>query len=317
MTSHDLRGGYTGLLIRDNIVSHVGRTGIWVSNSSYPASVDVRTRITGNRIDWTRGDGIVLSGVRNGRIDHNVVAHAADEWPCEECGPITAYTSNAAIWTASSQRVRIDHNEAYGTKMLGGDGEGFDVDSSAVDTVVEYNYSHDNEGGGILFCGSRNAIARFNILQNNLKSAFAFIGSAPQVNTTIENNTVYIAKKLSKAGIVRTFGGHIGAAPTFKNNLIYSYGNGGYAWPAPPHTAGNTLVGKNYRGRPTDPTTRFRAPAVKAPGTGRIGFASLSGYRMKPGGKPARRGAPIPSGNNHDFFGKLFNPAHPPRGAVG
>ena len=183
--------GYDGLIIRDNVIDHVGRSGVMVSNHEYPRSTDRDVRVYSNKISWARGDSIVLRGSVNGRVDHNVSAYGSDEWPCPNCGPITPKTANAAIWASFSRTIRVDHNEVYGEKMKGGDGEAFDSDASSTGVVFEYNYAHDNQGGGILFCGSTNAIARFNILQNNGKSAFAFIGNMPAKNTQIYNNTIY------------------------------------------------------------------------------------------------------------------------------
>lgn len=46
----------------------------------------------------------------------------------------------------------MQYNEVYGNRLGGGDGQGLDVDINCNDTVVQYNYSHDNEGGFVLVC---------------------------------------------------------------------------------------------------------------------------------------------------------------------
>jgi parallel beta-helix repeat protein len=309
-------GGFTGLQVRNNLVSHVGRTGIVVSNNSYPAAADHDVRITGNRVERIRGDGVLLLGSRNGRIDHNVSAYAAQEWPCPDCGPITRFTANVAIWTGASDRTRMDHNEAYGTKMLGGDGEGFDVDSGATNTIVEYNYAHDNEGGGILFCGSTNTIARFNIFENNKKSAIAFIGTAPAKNTVIHNNTLY-AKKSLKAGNVRTFNGLKGSGIRFFNNLVYNGGQAGWTFPTKRiGLSSNTILGHRGHDEPHGPGFSRVDPRLRLPGTGRVGASSLTGYKPADA-KRFPRGKRISSTITRDFFGKRTDPTHPPRGAAG
>ena len=310
-------GGFDDLRIMNNRIDRVGRTGIVVSNHQYPKGADRGVRIGGNTISWTRGDSIIVRGSTNARIDHNVSAHGANLWPCKQCGKITPYTANAGIWTAASKTVRIDHNEVYGEKMRGGDGEGFDIDSSAVNVVLEYNYAHDNEGGGVLFCGSNNAVARFNIFENNGKSAFAFIGSIPtKKKTSIYNNTVYNSSK-SKARIVRYFNGARSAPISFKNNLLYNFSYANYLWPTKRvSTAANTLVGQHTSGRPTDARTSWSNPGLRNPGSGKNGVASLRGYKPK---HPStfKRGVAIPKSVTVDFFGKKINPARPPRGAAG
>lgn len=315
LTSGGVTGGFTGLTIRSNTVSHVGRTGIVVSNNAYPTGVDHAVRITGNTVSHIRGDGIVLLGSNAGRIDHNVSAFAAEEWPCSDCGPISRFTANAAIWTGSSAHVRIDHNEAYGTSALGGDGEGFDVDSGATDTVVEDNYAHDNEGGGILFCGSTNATARFNILQNNGKSAIAFIGTAPARNTAIYNNTLYAAKA-EHAGNVRTFNGLQGTGVRFFNNLVYNYGQAGWTFPTHVTSSANTIVGTRGHDEPKGPGSSRVDPHLRKAGSGRTGTSSLGGYRPKRSAS-FPRGVAVPSPVATDLFGKRIDPKHPPRGAAG
>lgn len=307
--------GFDNLVIRDNTLDHIGRSGIMVSNHEYPKSTDRNVRIAGNSVRWSRGDGIVVRGSTGARIDHNVVANAADYWPCPLCGPISPWTSNAGIWPARSKRVQIDHNEVYGTKFLGGDGEGIDIDASASDVVAEYNYVHDNEGGGILFCGSLRATARFNILENNRKSAFAFIGNLPAHDTRIYNNTVYQSKK-TDAGVVRYFNGKHGSGIKFYNNIVYSYGRAYYLWPTKVWSRANTYVGLHKSGEPHGAGYSWVDPRLKNPGTGKNGIKSLRGYKPTHS-STFRTGIAIPKTVTLDFFGKKINPKHPPRGAAG
>ena len=315
ITMPGLTGGFTDLLIADNTVDHVGRTGIITTNISWGAGQDVRPRVTGNRVNHTRGDGIVMLGATKGRIDHNVSSYANDEWPCPDCGGVSPRTANAAIWTGLSQSVLIDHNEAYGTEVPGGDGEGLDIDISAVDTVVEYNYSHDNDGGGILICGSTNATIRFNVFEDNRLGTFTFIGSIPANSTRIHNNTVSISKK-ANGQVVRSFGGTGGKDIRFFNNLVYNHGGGYYQWPTTSVTAShNTFVGSHGLGEPTGPRTSRRDPGLRNEGSGGIGFTSLSGYRPR-SAKNDPAGVAI-SGAKTDFFGKKFDLKRPPRGAAG
>jgi hypothetical protein len=307
--------GFTGLQILHNTVSKVGRTGIVVSNHAYPLGQDLQLRVAYNTVKSPRGDGIVVLGSAGARVDHNTVVNANSLFPCAECHGISPMTANAAIWTAWSKHVQIDHNEAYGTKAKGGDGEGLDVDSSAVDTVVEYNYAHDNEGGGVLLCGSNRAVVRFNIFENNAKSAVAFIGSIPAKSTSIYNNTIYNSTK-SRSRVVRYFNGAHGSGISFKNNLIYSYSMDSYLWPTKPKTAANTLIGSHGAGRPSDSRTSYVNPGLKKAGSGRNGFKTLGGYKPK---HPSsfKKGVAIPKSVKVDFFGKKINPSKPPRGAAG
>lgn len=309
------RDGFDGMRITGNVIRSVGRTGLIVANNRYPKGADTSLLVSGNRVSDTRGDGIVVAGSRKALIEKNVVARAANEWPCPECGRISPLTANAGLWTIKSSGVVIQRNEIYGTKVLGGDGEGIDVDVSTVGTVVQYNYVHDNQGGGVLLCGSTSTSVRFNILENNLKSAVAFIGTYPAKKSSIYNNTIYNSAK-SKARVVRYFNGARGSGISFKNNLVYNYGSSSYLWPAKVSTSSNTLIGVHGAGQPRDAKTSFVNPGLKKPGSGGTGMGTLKGYQPK---HPSsfKRGTPIPKSITVDFFGKRINPKKPPRGAAG
>jgi hypothetical protein len=308
------KSGFDGLQILHNSVSKVGRTGILVSNHGYPKMSDRKLRIAYNTVTRPRGDSIVIRGSVGARIDHNRSAYGADLWPCAQCGKITPETADAGIWPAYSKDTLIDHNEVYGEHRLGGDGQGIDADISAVNTVIEYNYLHDNEGGGILFCGSNNTTARFNILENNSNGAFVFIGSIPAAKTKIYNNTVYTSMK-NGADVVHLQGNKGGRSIAFYNNLIYNMGWGWYHWPAGYTSSHNTVIGTHGIGEPRGNGTIFDTAILRNPGQGKNGFKSLGGYHpASPKDDP--RGIAIPKSVTKDFFGNTINPKSPPRGAA-
>ena len=79
------------------------------------------------------------------------------------------------------------------------DGEGFDSDLNSRNTIIQYNYSHDNEGGFLLICndgsqapadnaGNVGTIVRYNISQNDHHRGINIAG--PVTNATIYNNTI-------------------------------------------------------------------------------------------------------------------------------
>lgn len=307
--------GFPGLQIMDNTISGVGRTGIVTSNREYPDGLDTGVRIAGNTVSKTRGDGIILRGARNARIDHNVVKNVSNMWPCAGCLKVAGMGANAGIWPTWSSDSVIEMNNVFGTHVGHGDGEGIDLDIMAERITVQYNYVHDNDGGGVLFCGSKSSTVRFNIFENNKKSAIAFIGSVPAKNSSIYNNTIYGSKK-TNARVVRYFNGAHGSGISLKNNVIYNYGMRDYLWPAKVTSSANILIGDQGKGRPADRLTSRKNPQLKAPGTGGNGFSSLGGYKPK---HPSNllRGVAIPKDVTVDFFGKKVDPKKPPRGAAG
>lgn len=316
LTSGTSGDGFDGTRILDNRITGVGRSGIMSANGEEPKGHDRDLRIASNTVRSVQGDSIVALGVVGARIDHNLSANGARAGKCAQCGKLGPRTAHAGIWPIRSSSVVIEYNEVYGENAAGGDGEAFDIDRNATGVILQYNYAHDNDGGGVLLCGSKNATVRFNIFENNKKSAIAFIGTFPAKNSAIYNNTIYSSAK-SGAGVVRYFNGARGSGISFKNNLVYDYASATYHWPTKKvTTAANTLIGRLAAGRPTDAKTSHVNPQLKRPGTGGNGFSTLKGYQPK---HPStfKRGVAIPSSVKIDFFGRKINPKKPPRGAAG
>jgi hypothetical protein len=89
------------------------------------------------------GNGIVLGSVQRGTVEHSV-AHD-NGWLC------TAAEGPVGIWTYNSTEVTIQFNEAYRNRTSGPvDGGGFDLDINVSNSVMQYNYSYDNDGAGFL-----------------------------------------------------------------------------------------------------------------------------------------------------------------------
>ncbi len=56
------------------------------------------------------------------------------------------------IWCWSADHVVMQFNESHHNRQNGSssDGGGFDLDGATRDSIVQYNYSHDNDGAGVL-----------------------------------------------------------------------------------------------------------------------------------------------------------------------
>jgi hypothetical protein len=87
------------------------------------------------------GSGIVLSDVDGALIEH-CIAHHNGELNDHENG------GGYGIWAWDSNAVVIQINEAYANKTKTSDGGGFDLDGGVTDSIIQYNYSHDNQGAG-------------------------------------------------------------------------------------------------------------------------------------------------------------------------
>lgn len=107
-------------------------------------------------------------------------------------------TAPVGIWAAGSNRVTIQYNESFGNRTNSNtDGGGIDLDWDVHNSVVQYNYTHDNDGPGYLLGGgshvNRNNTLRFNVSENdgrkNGRSGIYLWGNVQEAK--IYNNVVY------------------------------------------------------------------------------------------------------------------------------
>jgi hypothetical protein len=70
--------------------------------------------------------------------------------PARHCNR-RANAYNAGIWPWSTDNTLLQLNEAARTHTTL-DGQGFDADYNSRNTLFQYNYSHDHEGGFMLIC---------------------------------------------------------------------------------------------------------------------------------------------------------------------
>ncbi|HEY3831004.1 MAG TPA: right-handed parallel beta-helix repeat-containing protein [Acidimicrobiia bacterium] len=161
-------GRFANLTIADDTISDVSRQGIIVDGTGSTtrppatrawAAASTGLVVSGNNVQRVQGDGIVVMGTVGALVQQNTVRR----------GNLAGFDFNdpvkencaAGIWAWNANRTTIEHNEVsnmhYGPSTKAGalngcDGEAFDVDSNQDGTVVQYNYSHDNDGGFVLLC---------------------------------------------------------------------------------------------------------------------------------------------------------------------
>ena len=198
------------------------RTGIdWATQPYTPSR---RVTIRNNFIYNCGGDGIFQSCAEDPVLSHNTVYGTS--WAGD-----VAY---AGIWPHNSTGAVVSHNEAYGQRLVGGDGQGFDVDINCKNTVVEYNYSHHNDGGFLLLCTSGDqggwnddVTVRYNISEDDRGQIFTLSG--PITNIKIYNNTVSFREGLNPRLIGMYQWGNSGGGPdkvTVENNIFAINGTG-------------------------------------------------------------------------------------------
>ncbi len=111
------------------------------------------------------GSGITLSSVDGGIVER-CLAHDNG----------TEFSGAAGIWAWDSNNILIQFNESYRNRTIGVDGDGFDFDGGVTNSVMQYNYSHDNDAAGFLLAqyafapqAMRNIVIRYNISENDCR----------------------------------------------------------------------------------------------------------------------------------------------------
>ena len=324
-----VKSNFNDVRVENNTVRHVDRTGItldafrsWENKllSTYEAGTwypSTNVAFRGNFVDDIGGDGIVMKNCVGGVVEYNTA---------KNCNA-RATDANVAVWVYNSNDCIMQYNEAYNTRYTH-DGEGFDVDSFSENTLVQYNYSHDNEGGFMLVCapGDESGIkgyyttgttVRYNISQNDGNLGVIFSGNI--TDTKVYNNTIYIGQG-SSTRILDSF--NWGAWPRdilVANNLIYNLGTGEYVLGQITDItfSNNLMYGNHPMSEPQDPGKITADPQLVAPGSGGYGLHTVDGYMLKEGSPALGAGAEIPDAGSRDYFGFEINGSAPNIGAYG
>ena len=147
------------------------------------------------------GNGIVLAQVDGAIIEHCRAYENGNLNDYEGGGPV-------GIWVWDANRVVIQFNESHHNRTGSRkDGGGFDLDGGVTNSVVQYNYSHDNDGAGYLlaqFEGARpfyGNVLRYNCSVNDgRRNRYGGIhlwstgAKGGITDTTVYENSIYVAQ---------------------------------------------------------------------------------------------------------------------------
>ena len=89
------------------------------------------------------GSGILVDGVSGGLVRECVSSGNGAECRSDRGGPV-------GIWAHACRGVVIERCESFGNRSCLRDGGGFDLDAGCEDSILRWNYSHDNHGAGFL-----------------------------------------------------------------------------------------------------------------------------------------------------------------------
>lgn len=163
--------------------------------------------------DIHTGNGILIGDLDGLLIEYCEVYNNGELSDARDTGP-------AAVWAYRCNNVLIQYNEAHHNKTGGTkDGGGFDIDGGVTNAIMQYNYSHDNDGAGFLVSQYRgapplkNVTIRYNISENDgRKNGYAGIlfwssgVSGGIQDVEVYNNTVYLTPSKDWPSAIRLFG---------------------------------------------------------------------------------------------------------------
>lgn len=251
-------------------------------------------------------NGIYLTDSKNALIERNVVAQAG--------------TSGIELYYTDS--VTVQYNETFGTvrKAGGADHNGIDTDKGTTNSIIQYNYVHDN-GDGILLCqfAFGDSVVRYNVLTNNSRYQI-YLHSDKSATSAIYNNTVYVDKY--NASLVYGYGTALDADYLLTNNIFDSTRSGAVL------TTGGGIVYDNnlyFGSSVTAPSMDKRAlkadPRFVGPGQGGTGtlagpaLTSLGGYKLSAGSPAVNSGTAISGNGELDFWSNRLYTGAPDIGA--
>ncbi len=340
-------GRFSNVLIADNVIHDVSRQGITVVGTtagSRPPSTKTWKRgttglvIEGNTVQRVQGDGVLVLGTVGTLIDHNVVSQ----------GNLAGYDySNAkkrdcaaGIWAWNANATVIQYNEVsnmhFGPSTVPGalngcDGEAFDVDYNQDGTIVQYNYSHNNDGGFLLLCaadGSRttrphHADVRYNLSVDD-NSTFDVALCTTQTNPAVNNltgvrvfaNTIVaptprVTSELDESSAANFYPYYAGLL--FDDNIVDATAAGAGSHP---FACGNNCSHNLFYGRPSPSTATASVaanPQFTNPSQRGSGMAEASAFTLQAGSPAIGAGIEVPPGvpqpTTQDFFGNaVTNP---------
>lgn len=319
------RSRFDGLIIEHNHLLRTDRNGI-CGNSAYLGRGDwypsLHVIIRDNLLEDIGGDGIVPVGTDGCIVEHNRI----------NGGRTRALDYAAGIWPWSADNTLIQYNEVSGYKGTK-DAQGFDADWNCRNTTIQYNYSHNNQGGFLLVCndgssgkswnaGEVHAVIRYNISINDgcdSPDARSIHIAGPVEDTQIYNNTIYLGSKLNQPLVQVTDWHGWPISVQFANNIFYTATGGRYdlAGHASAVQFSNNCYFRNQSDLPDDPHALKVDPEFINPGFDGSGRSKLIGYRLRADSPAAKAGKIISKNGGKDFFGgPVFSAKSPGLGAI-
>ncbi|MFI6815917.1 right-handed parallel beta-helix repeat-containing protein [Nonomuraea sp. NPDC050328] len=268
--------------------------------------------VRGNHVHDISAGGISVMQAAGALIEHNRVHKTAQNH------------GNVGIWWAGTDDTVVQFNQVSGTKYWGlaHDGNAFDADASAHRSLVQYNFSHDNEGGFFIAVstgtGPAEATIRYNVSQGDANQVFALSTNA--TNIDVYNNTIWVPltpfirdhPDRGSFSLVKVWNSSVGSV-RFRNNVIHNSAG------LPYNDSGKVVYDRNlYHGGPVpsrDKAALTGDPLLTSPGTA-TAITGLAGYLPAAGSPVLRQGLEIPLDGGRDTVGTALPAGMPDLGGL-
>ena len=309
---------FHNLLIENNVIKNVGGVGIG-NQSSWP-NIDKEDYypwtnfvIRNNHVERTGRNGIIVRYSLNPLVEYNVLAYNS------------RYSTGHSVFNFNTIGCIVQYNEAYGNTSDNPDDidhGGFDADYNSRGTIIQYNYSHDNNW----FCGimrrgiNTDVTIRYNISQNELLGAYkyGFPTEKGLKDVKVYNNTHYFGKGKGKSVFVAAGKNRIPIETEFRNNIFYFEDEAEWGF-EPDNTCifeNNLFFNVSSRGA----SAVNSDPLFVNPGSGGTNIdmrdpERLSGYKLKNNSPCIGVGVDIKENGGSDFWGNSLYSSVPDIGA--
>jgi hypothetical protein len=253
----DLPGvAQSGLTVSNVVVSGFGQVGVNFLGSNGSRDFD-NVSVTFVSADNNGNGGVQLQGQGQARdiyIGHVQAIHNAGSADIDSGYGILVFGANDVViersvtgdngWlpgnhgetggieAIADNRVLLQYNESYSNHAGNSDGDGIILDVTN-NSIMQFNYSHDNDGAGLFLFAETDAtstdnIIRYNISQNDARTqqntyGGIFVG-ADVINADIYNNTVFMAPSATSSPTAIRLLGLLGSSIHVRNNIFETTG---------------------------------------------------------------------------------------------
>ncbi len=304
---------YNDLKIENNEIDNVG--GLGIANQSSYASITSSSRypslniqIRGNRISNTGRNNLIIRASDGSVVEYNTLVNTS------------RHDTGHSVFCFNTDAVVMQYNEAYGNTGVGNKDRGaYDADYNCKNTIIQYNYSHDNLWGFAIMKRrvNENVIIRYNISENDQKAIYfyGFEGRTGLTTANFYNNTHYV-----KPGIQLTVFGSGGFRRTaiktnFYNNIFY-FEDPGSVWGDYDSNTVNFENNNFYNIQALGTNFITSNPLLVSPNSGEqdIDWDNypnvLTGYKLQSNSPCIDAGRSVANNGGFDFWGEpLYNGA--------